>query len=82
MQMSNQIQNVISDFHCVFCKYFSAQYGLFSKPEKWKTAVGNKVFRALPTDLSISFDCTLHYLLIPKQSAYGLSLSTLKLIPD
>ena len=49
--------------------------------EKWKRAVdNNKIFGALVTNLSKAFDCISHDLLIAKLSAYGLSLSTLKLV--
>ena len=51
--------------------------------EKWKKALDNKeAFGALLTDLSKSFDYLNHELLIAKLHAYGLSLSTLKLVHD
>ena len=51
--------------------------------EKWKKALDNKeAFGALLTDLSKSFDYLNPELLIAKLHAYGLSLSTLKLVHD
>ena len=49
--------------------------------EKWKRAVhNNKVFGALLTNLSNTFDCISHDLLIAKLNTYELSLSALKLV--
>ena len=51
--------------------------------EKWKEVLDNKeAFGALLTDLLKAFDCLDHKLLIAKLHAYGLSLSSLKLIHD
>ena len=50
---------------------------------KWKKVVySNKAFGALLTDLSKAFDCICHDLQFAKLHAYGLSLSTLKMIQD
>ena len=51
--------------------------------EKWKRSVdNNKAFGALLTDLSKTFDCLDHELLIAKLNAYGFSLTASKLIHD
>ena len=49
--------------------------------EKWRESIdtgGN--FGTLLTDLSKTFDCLLHDLLIAKLHAYGLDMSSLKLL--
>ena len=49
--------------------------------EKWKNAVDKgKVFGALLTDLSKSFDCLPHELIIAKLNTYEFNLAALKLI--
>ena len=51
--------------------------------DNWEKAVGNhKVFGAVLTDLSKTFDCICHDLLIPKINAYELPLTSLKLITN
>ena len=51
--------------------------------EKWKQDVGNgQLFGALMTDLSKTFDCLDHKLLIAKLNPYGFSLPALKLVHD
>ena len=51
--------------------------------ETWKEAAdNNKAFGALLTDLSKAFDCLSHDLLIAKLHAYGLDLTSLKIVQD
>ena len=49
--------------------------------EKWKNAIDKaKVFGALLTDLSKTFDCLPHELIIAKLNAYGFNFPALKLM--
>ena len=51
--------------------------------DRWKKAVNsNEVFGAILTDLSKSFECIFHNLLVAKLHAYGLSLPALEMIQD
>ena len=83
--MSNQLlsyfEKIISKFQCGFRKGLSTQHCLLLMLEKWKYADDNKkVLGALLTDLSKTFDCICHDLLIAKLNAYGLLLPALKLV--
>ena len=77
------LDNILSKFQYGFRKGYSPQHSLLLMIDKWKKAVdSNKIFGAVLTDLSKTFDCICHDLLIAKLNAYGLSLSSLNLIKD
>ena len=59
---------------------FSTQQCVLAVLEKWKSVDNNKMFGALLSDLSKTFDCFDHELLIEKLNAYGFSLTALKLV--
>ena len=82
-QLSSHFDNIFSKFQSGFRKGFSAEHCLLLMIDKWKKAVdNNKVFGAILTDLSKTFDCICHDLLVPKLHACGLSLPVLKMIED
>ena len=82
-QISEYFEQFLSKYQCGLRKGFSAQHSLLSMLEKWKSAVDNKkVFGALLTDLSKTFDCLSHDLLIAKLNAYGFSMAALRLIQN
>ena len=73
----------LSKYYCGFGKGFSTQYFLVAMLERWKGAADDKkVFGVHLTDLSKSFNCLSHELIIAKLNAYGFSLPTLNLIHD
>ena len=64
---------ILSKYQCQFRKGFNAQHCHASMIEKWKESVDNGgVFGALVTDISKSFDCLNHELLIAKLDTYVL----------
>ena len=66
-----------------FRKGLSNQQCLLVLLKKWKKPVDRcKAFDALLTDLSKTFECLDHELLMAKLNAYGLNLPTLRLIHD
>ena len=76
-------ENILSKYQCGFRKCFSTQHCILVMLKKLKRSFDNgKDFSALLTDLSKTFDCLDHELLIGKPSAYGFSLTASKLIHD
>ena len=79
-QMSSFFDDIISKYQYGFRKRFSTQQCLLALLEKWKRSIDRgKVFGALLTDLSKTFDCLNRDLLIAKLKAYGFSLPCLKI---
>ena len=63
---------LLSKYQCEFRRGFSAQNCLLAMLEKWKSSVDKeKAFGLLLTDLSKTFDCLSHELIIAKLNAYG-----------
>ena len=80
-QITSFMDCYLSKQQCGFKKGYSPQYCLLVMLEKWKNAVNKeKCFGALLTDLSKTFDCLSHELLIAKLHVCGFNLSALKRI--
>ena len=80
-RLPKYFDSLLATNQCGFEKGFSSQYCLLVMLEKFKEAIerGNQ-FGALLTDLSKSFDCIDHKLLIAKLYEYGVSSSALNVI--
>ena len=80
-QMATFMDKYFSKFQCGFRKGYSTQLCLIPLIGKCKSAVDSRKFLgALLKDLSKTFDCLPHELLLAKSNAYGLSLSALRFI--
>ena len=78
--MQNYFKNIMSKYQCGFRKGYNVQHCLIALIEKWKQSVDNGGgFGALMTDLSKTFDCLSHEVLIAKLDAFGLDKISLKL---
>ena len=72
---------MFSVYQCSFRKGIDPQHCLIAMLEKWNLTKGKgDSFGALLTDISKTFDCLSHELLIAKLAAYGFSQSALKLM--
>ena len=73
--------SLLSKYQCGIGRGYNIQHCLITLIEKWKKSVENGgAFGALLTDLSKTFDCLPHKLLIAKLDAYSFDKSSLKLI--
>ena len=80
-QIDDYMKDKLSMYLCGFRKGMSAQNCLLFMVEKWRKSL-DKAGKCgvLLTDLSKSFDCLVHDLLIAKLHAYGFDYRSLKLI--
>ena len=80
-QIDPYFYKVFSKFQCGFRKGFNAQHCLITMIEKWRRSVdGNGLADALLTDLSKTFGCVDHELLIAKLYAYDFGKNSLHFI--
>ena len=78
-QIYEYIVTILSKVQCGVRKGFSTQYSLIAVIEEWRKNMDKgKLCAALLTDLSKSFDCTMHGFLTAKLEAYGFSYEALK----
>ena len=72
---------LLSKYQSRFRRGFTTQNCLLVMLEKWKSSVDKwKAFGILLTDLSKTFDCLSHELIVAKLDAYRFSQSVLKLM--
>ena len=71
-QIATYFEHIFSRYQCNFCKGYSTPQCLLGMIEKWKKTVYNGgVLGALLTDLSKTFGCIPHDLIIAKLEAYS-----------
>ena len=76
-------ENALSIFQCGFCKKYSTQHALITMTEKARKIIDKgETFGALLRDLSKTFDCMTHKLLIAKLHALNFDINVLNLIFD
>ena len=80
-QLETYFESILSQYQCGFRKGFSVLITLPPMIEKWRESLNAGVkFGALLTVLSKAFDCLRHDLHIAKLHAYGLDMSSLRLL--
>ena len=78
IQIYEYLNKILSKWQCGFRQSYSAQHCLLIMVEKWRQWLDNGgVSGALLTDLSKTFDCKLHDLLI---AAYGFDCNFLQML--
>ena len=77
-QISEYFEQFLSKYQCGFRKVFSAQNSLLRNGNQM--LITKKLFGALLTDLSKTFGCLSHNLLIAKLNDHGFSMTVLRLI--
>ena len=77
------MDNFLNELLCGFRKAHSTQHALFKLLQAWQKEFDNSEFiGTIPTDLSKTYDCLPHDLLIAKLGAYGLDRSNIRLLMD
>ena len=80
-QIYKNIDNILSRHQTGYRKGYSSQHSLTAMFEKWKENLDKGgEYCALFAELSKSFDCLQHNLLLAKLNAYGFDYKSIKLI--
>ena len=80
-QIKQHFDSILNKYHCGFCKDYNSQHFLITMIVKWRESVNKGgAFAVLSTDLSNTFDCLPHELLIAKLHAYGFDMRSLNLM--
>ena len=82
-QLSTFFENKLSPLLCGFRSRYSTQHELLNLINKWHSCLDNSgVVGTILMDLSKAFDCLPHELNLAKLHAYGVDVTSLKLLQD
>ena len=82
-QLGKYMDTFLNKLLCGFRKAHSTQHALFKLLQRWQKELDNSgLVGTILMDLSKSYDCLPHHLIIAKFEAYGLSKSSLSLLLD
>ena len=80
-QISPYFHEILSNILCGFRAGYSTQHALIRSLEKWRRCLDRSgLVGTILMDFSKAFDCLPHGLLIAKLAAYGLDISSLRLL--
>ena len=82
-RLSDYVENIFNVILCGFRKAHSTQHALFKLLQSWQKELDEKgMVATVLMDLSNTYDCIPHNLLIAKLSAYGIDSMGLLLVSD
>ena len=81
-QLGKYMDTFLNKFLCGFRKAHCTRHAVFKLLQRWQNELSSGLVGTILMDLSKAYDCLPHDLIIAKFEAYGLSKSSLSLLPD